>query len=96
MPFYYYIFLLVAISIITVSILFFKSLKKNTFELLFNEGLKQENIGHFHEAIIIYERVLNQLSKSNSKRKFKAKIVDKIKVLHTVIEYENYFRTKRY
>ncbi len=39
------------------------SIKKNAPDLLFTEGLKQENLGHLAEAIIIYQEVFIRINK---------------------------------
>lgn len=92
MPFYYYLFLVIPVLIIFTMILFLVSARKNTVDLLFNEGLKQENLGHLHEAVIIYEEVLIKIGKFKFQGNFKQKVINRIKVLHTMIEYESTFR----
>lgn len=92
MPFYYYIFLFILALIILVVILFLVNIRKNACDLLFMEGLKEENLKHLHEAVVIYEEALLQTGKIKFKRNFKHKIISKIKVLHTMIAYEGTFR----
>lgn len=92
MPFYYYIFLFVLVLIILIVLLFLIVIRKNACDLLFMEGLKQENLGHLNEAVIIYEEALIQTGKFKFRRNFKHKIISKIRVLHTMIEYEGAFR----
>ena len=92
MPFYYYIFLFVLVLIILIVLLFLIAIRKNACDLLFMEGLKQENLGHLNEAVIIYEEALIQTGKFKFRRNFKHKIISKIRVLHTLIEYEGTFR----
>ena len=92
MPFYYYIFSFILTLIILIVILFLIAIRKNTCDLLFMEGLKQENLGHLYEAVIIYEEALLQTGKFKFRRNFKHKIISKIKVLHTMIAYEGTFR----
>jgi len=55
---------------------------------LFMKALKNENKGKFEEAVITYETALMEFNKSTFHREFKNKIMGKIKLLHTVIEYQ--------
>ena len=65
--------------------------KKDLPVELFVEGLKNENDGHFDEAIIKYENALNEVKENRFHRELKSKIIQKLKVLHTIIEYRNNF-----
>jgi len=89
MPFYNYFFLLIVLSIIVLLIYFFVVRKKNIPVGLFVEGLRNENNGHFEAAIINYETALNEVRKIRFHGTLKNKIIEKLKLLHTVIEYEN-------
>jgi hypothetical protein len=93
MAFYFYIFLLMILSIIILLICSFILWKKNIPVELFVEALRKENNGNFEEAVINYETALNKSKKirflSNS---FENKIIEKIKVLHTIIDYKNNIR----
>jgi len=94
MLFYFYIFFMILLLII-FSIRSFIHWKKNIPVNLFVEGLRNENNGHFEEAIINYETALNKFEKSRFKSNLKNKIIEKLKILHTVIEYKNNFRFGR-
>ena len=94
MVFYYYVYLSILVIIIFIVIIFLKSIWKNANDLLFIEGVKQENLGHFEDAVIIYEKILSEISKLKFQNKFKHKIAGKIKVLHTMMEYESMFRNR--
>jgi len=96
MAFYSYIFLLMILSII---ILLFRTLilwKKSVPVELFVEALRNENNGNFEEAVITYETALSKSKKtwvfSNS---LENKIIEKVKVLHTIIDYKNNLRFTR-
>ncbi|TMI89098.1 MAG: hypothetical protein E6H08_17040 [Bacteroidetes bacterium] len=69
-----------------ISSLFLK--KKNLPVELFSEGLKYENDGHFDEAIINYENALSEVKKNRFHRDLKNKIIQKLKVLYTISEYQ--------
>ena len=89
MPLYYYFFLFILLSII---FLVFRSLflrKKNISVELFFKALRDENSGHFEEAVITYESALNEVKKIRFHSNLKNKIIAKLKVLHTYIEYKN-------
>ncbi|HEY6063999.1 MAG TPA: hypothetical protein VIV35_10345 [Chitinophagaceae bacterium] len=64
--------------------------KKNVPGELFAEALRNENKGDYEAALVAYENALHEVKKnrfySNS---MKNKIVEKLKVLNTVITYNN-------
>ena len=66
--------------------------KKNVSGELFAEALRNENSGHFETAIETYERALNEARKIRFQdNSLEIKITEKLKVLHTVMEYKNGF-----
>ncbi len=70
--------------------------KKNVHDQLFAEALRNENSGQFETAIVTYERALNEVKKTRFQgSSLKSKITEKLKVLHTVIEYKNGFHFGR-
>ena len=70
--------------------------KKNVPVELFAEALRNENSGQFETALVTYERALNEVKKTRFQgNDLKGKILDKLKVLHTVIEYKNGFHFGR-
>ena len=72
-------------------------LKKNDLPVeLFVEGLKNENDGHFDEAIINYENALSEVKKHRIHSNLKNRIIQKLKVLHTIIEYRKNFQLTGY
>jgi hypothetical protein len=56
---------------------------------LYTEALRDENSGHFEAAIIAYEAALVQCKKIRFQGIFKKKIIGKVKLLHTIIDYNN-------
>jgi hypothetical protein len=88
MPFCYYFFSFIVLSIIGVLIRSLVLWKKNIPVALFLEALRNENSGHFEEAVITYEIALNEFKKIGSHSNLKIKIIDKLKVLDAVIEYK--------
>ena len=95
MPFYYYILLFLALSIIFLFIRFWVSRRKNVPLELFFKGLQNENSGNFEEALISYESALNEVNKIRFHGSLKNKITEKIKLLHTLIDHKNSFRFGR-
>jgi len=85
--FLYAPFIMIAVIIASIiSSLFLK--KRNLPVELFVEGLKYENSGHFEEAIINYENALDVVKKNRFQSNMKNKIIQKLKVLNTIIEYK--------
>lgn len=64
--------------------------KKNVPGELFAEALRNENKGEYEAALIAYENALNEVKKNRFySSSMKNKIVEKLKVLNTVIAYKN-------
>jgi len=64
--------------------------RKNRPSELFAEALRKENNGNFVVAKMTYETALNEINKTGFHGgSLKTKIIEKLKVLETVIEYEN-------
>jgi hypothetical protein len=59
---------------------------------LYVKALRDENDGHFEEAIAAYETALVQCRKIRFQGVFRNKIIGKVKLLHTIIEYNNSIR----
>jgi hypothetical protein len=88
MPFYYHPFLIILIPIIILLFRFIVLREKNISVELFFEALKDENNGHFEAAVVTYESALNEASKTMFHGDLKNKIIEKIKILHTSIEFK--------
>jgi hypothetical protein len=95
MLFYYYIYLFLALMILFFLIKGLLRRKKDTSVDFFVAALKDENDGYYEEAVITYEKALTEAKKSRFHTMLKVKISEKIKVLHTVIDYENSARRAR-
>lgn len=87
MPYYYYILIITLSLLVFLVIRFSLSRKKNLSDELFVEALRTENDGHFEEAVIIYQTALDEFGKVNTNNILKNKIIEKLKLLNTVIEY---------
>ncbi len=89
MLFFQYTPLFMIVIIITLVITSMLVKKKSLPVRLFIEAQKHENEGHFEEAVFTYESALGEARKFRFHGSLKNKIIDKIKVLHTAIEYKN-------
>jgi NurA-like 5'-3' nuclease len=69
--------------------------KKDISVDFFVIALRNENNGYFEEAVASYEKALTEATKSRFHTILKNKIIEKLKVLHTVIEYKNNLRFVR-
>ena len=89
MLFFQYIpfFMIVIITILVISSILVK--RNNLPVRLFIEAQKTENDGHFEEAVITYASALDEVKKFRFHDNLKNKIIGKLKVLHTAIEYKN-------
>ena len=84
------------IALVPVSIIRSFFLKKKNLPVeLFVEGLKYENNGHFNEAIINYENALAEVKKNRFRNNLKNRIIQKLKVLQTIIEYQKSLKFTR-
>ena len=92
MSFYYYFLLIIVLSVIVLLIRSLVFRKKNIPVKLFVEALKSENSGHFETAVITYENALKEVKKIKFHNDLKNKIIAKLKVLRTNIEYKNNLR----
>ncbi|GEM_PF-909819 len=92
MVFYLSLFFLILITILLI--LFFHSRRKTVPDILYEEGVKAENLGNFKEAVLKYEKALSVVDNFRFRRDLKIKILNRIKVLRTVIKYENTFTLK--
>jgi hypothetical protein len=91
MPVYYYLLLPIVLSIVFVIIRSRILQRKNIPVELYVKALQNENSGNFEQALISYECALNEVNKIRFHRNLKNKITEKIKLLHTLIEYKNSF-----
>lgn len=88
--------LIALIFLIVVLMRAFTHWRNNIPVGLYVKALKDENNGHFEEAIHTYEIALAQCKGVRFQRRFKNKIIGKLKLLHTIIDYNNSSRFVRY
>ncbi len=75
--------------------LFLQWKNKKAFET-YAKGLQNENSGEFETAVINYEMAVALLTRSKFQNSaLKIMITDKLKTLHTVIEYNNGYQFNR-
>ncbi len=76
--------------IIIMLVRWFVPLKKNVPGELFMEALRNENRGDYEAARIAYENALQEAKKNRFySSSMKNKMVEKLKILNTVIAYKN-------
>lgn len=85
-------------SIIVIPVLFFLAFlffrfralnRKSNSIRLFNAALKSENDCQFEKAIGEYETALDEIKRTGRNVQLKTRIIDKIKLLNTVIQYQH-------
>lgn len=94
MPLYYYLLILVVLSILFLVIRFWIMRQKNISVELFARALQEENSGHYEEAVVNYESALKEVIKIRYHGNLKNKIVEKIRLMRTVIDYQKSNRYK--
>lgn len=95
MPAYFYLILLLLLAVIFAVLRFLHWRKKSIPVELFNKAQIIENNGRLEEAVTIYENALSEANKISADSHLKLKIIDKIKILHTIIEYNKGLRYVR-
>jgi hypothetical protein len=95
MPVHYYILLILVLSIVFLIIRSLLLRRKNIPVELFVKALQNENNGNFEQALISYESALNEVNKIRFHGNLKNKIIEKIKLLHILIDYKNSFHVIR-
>ena len=96
MPFYYYFLIPVLLIIVALVIRYLGGKRKNIPVELFTRALRDENSGEYAAAVISYENALLEFKKRkryNSQLEYK--IMEKLKVLHTMIDYEKNFQSRK-
>lgn len=89
MLFFYFIYLIIALMTLIYLINRLVGRKKDSSIEFFIAALRNENNGYYEEAVITYEKALAKAKKSRFNNMLKTRIVEKIKVLHTIIAYQN-------
>ena len=86
--------LLLAFFIVSTALLIWLMLrhKKSSSVKLFHAALQDENSGEFASAILQYETALNEAEKNGFDEQLRSRIIEKLKVLHTITEYEKDMR----
>lgn len=95
MPFYFYLFAAAGLLMILALIRFIMLRKQHAGVNLFAEAIKNENSGHFEEAIIAYNNALAAVKKNRFHNDLENKITEKLKVLNNTIAYNKSFHLTR-
>jgi hypothetical protein len=91
MQLYYYVYLFILLSATILFVYYILRKRKSNSVRLFVEALKNENSGHYQEALISYENALDEVNKVRFQATLKSKIVAKLKLLNTIIEFNKNF-----
>ncbi len=92
MLFYYCLFFSIVLLILFFLFRSFYLRKKNIPGRLFADALRSENSGQFEQAVIAYTNALAEEKKARfSNSILRNRILERLKVLHTAIEYQNSF-----
>ena len=92
MPYFFYLFLIIVLGILVVAVVFITQYNKNNHTELYREGVRSENDGEYLIALQKFEEALVENRKLKLDYKFGAKISDRIKVLRSLILFENNFQ----
>ena len=85
---YYSLLLIVPGVVVFLIVRYFVERSKHQVVALFKTALKEENTGRFEAAIKQYELALHEAEKNGFNRSLQLLINEKLKVLHTINEYE--------
>ncbi|HLP38794.1 hypothetical protein [Lacibacter sp.] len=85
---YYSLLLIIPSAILFLVVKHFVGKKKDNAVSLFKAALKEENTGRFEAAILQYELALQEAEKKGFDKSLRLLISEKLKVLHTITEYE--------
>ncbi len=85
---YYSLLLIIPAAILFLLARHLVGKKKDNAVSLFKAALKEENTGRFEAAIIQYELALQEAERKGFDKSLRLLINEKLKVLHTITEYE--------
>lgn len=87
MPYHYYFYFLLVFIVLIILIRFLRFRKRSIPETLFINARRNENDGDWEQALIGYESALLAIKKPGYQRSLRTKIIDKLQLLHTIIDY---------
>src|SRR5205085_4386570 len=88
-----YLGVFITVTIVIMAVLVITQYKKNSHTQLYNEGVRNENEGHYILAVHNFEDALNENKKLKLNKRFSAKISERIKILRITIDYEKNFQS---
>lgn len=89
MSVYYFIYAIVSLILVVFLVRHFVTRRNSLPSRLFVQGLHAENNGNYEEAAMTYESALVEIKKARFNSVLQKKILEKLKVLHMVIAYQN-------
>ena len=89
--------LLIAMLLIILLVRWSLARKNNIPVALFAEALRNENSGHYEKAVAAYQQALEEVNRTGLRSNvgLKNSITEKLKVLHTALEYQKNFTHKQ-
>jgi hypothetical protein len=90
-----YIVIFIVLLAVAITVLLIAQYKKNSHTELYKEGVHNENEGNYKLALQNFEDALAEIRKLKVDNKFGDKIEERIKILHTIIDYEKSFQNSR-
>jgi hypothetical protein len=92
MTIYYYILSPIMLILLFLLIRSYLLRQKSLPGQLFADALRNENSGNYEQAVVTYNNALQEVKKARFRDShLKNKILEKLKVLNTTIEYQNNF-----
>lgn len=91
----FFLVLIISLALICLVVLIYLWHKQNAHTELYSEGVRNENDGQYEQALHNYEDALNEIRKLRLSKRFGTKIVARIKVMRTLINYEKGFQRSR-
>jgi hypothetical protein len=85
------VFIIISICVLFVIILFLRTFiyqNRNVRAKSFSVALQNENNGDYEQALTNYEIALSEVKKTRNNKTLRSTIIEKIKILRTVIQYE--------
>lgn len=89
MPVYYFIYAAITLGCVLFLLRHFIVKTASLPTQLYVQGLHAENNGDYEAAAVTYESALVEIKKGRFNSALQKKILEKLKVLHLVIDYQN-------
>jgi hypothetical protein len=95
MPLYIYLIFITLGIILLYCIRFLVSYQSNIPTAFFIAAIKEENNGRYEEALVNYQSALDELERSHDFGSMKYRVIEKKKLMYTIIAYKKNSRFVR-